>query len=183
MSQANLSLSEAYPGRFLFFYVSLPKMSVGSTTSSQRSNGNPCSGNTPLLPLQRRPRWCHRQGRWWSSSSWMQRALCSLTTFRKANLSMGNTMPTCWGSCERKSSQNGMENWRRESCFTRTMLLWLQWLMCVTVALNWLITLHILLIWYHLTMNPGLNNVSICSQHENCQISLKIVSTMSQNSS
>ena len=29
-------------------------------------------------------------------------------------------------------------------------ILWLQWLMCVTVALNWLITLHILLIWHHL---------------------------------
>ena len=29
--------------------------------------------------------------------------------------------------------------------------LWLQWLLCMTVALNWLITLHILLIWHHLT--------------------------------
>ena len=44
---------------------------------------------------------------------------------------------------------NGLENWRRESCFIRTMLLhtmsclWLQWLLCVT--------LHILLIWHHLT--------------------------------
>ena len=28
----------------------------------------------------------------------------------------------------------------------------LQWLLCVTVALNWSITLHILLIWHHLTM-------------------------------
>ena len=27
-----------------------------------------------------------------------------------------------------------------------------QWLLCVTVALNWLITLHILLIWHHLTI-------------------------------
>ena len=34
-----------------------------------------------------------------------------------------------------------------------------------------------------LTMNPGLKNVSICAQHENCQIRLKIVSTKSQNSS
>ena len=34
-----------------------------------------------------------------------------------------------------------------------------------------------------ITMNPGLKNVSICSQHENCQISLKIVTTRSQNSS
>ena len=38
----------------------------------------------------------------------------------------------------------------------RTMLLhislWLQWLLCMTVALNWLITLHILLIWHHLTI-------------------------------
>ena len=28
----------------------------------------------------------------------------------------------------------------------------LQWLLCVTVALNWLITLHVLLIWHHLTI-------------------------------
>ena len=52
--------------------------------------------------------------------------------------------------------QNGLENWRRESCFIRIMLLhrslWLQWLLCVTLALNWLITLHILLIWHHLTI-------------------------------
>ena len=42
--------------------------------------------------------------------------------------------------------QNDLENWRRESCFTRTMLLhtslWLQWPLGVTVALNWLIILH-----------------------------------------
>ena len=30
--------------------------------------------------------------------------------------------------------------------------LWLQWLLCVTEALNWLITLHILLILHHLTI-------------------------------
>ena len=51
---------------------------------------------------------------------------------------------------------NGLEDRRRESCFTRTMLLhtslWLKWLLCVTVALNWLITFHILLIWHHLTI-------------------------------
>ena len=33
------------------------------------------------------------------------------------------------------------------------------------------------------TMNPGLKNVSICSQQENCQISLKIVSIRSEISS
>ena len=33
------------------------------------------------------------------------------------------------------------------------------------------------------TMNPGLKHVSICSQQENCQISLKIVSIRSQISS
>ena len=46
-----------------FLNVSSPKMSVGSITSRQRPNGNRCSGNTPLLPLQRRPRWCRLQGR------------------------------------------------------------------------------------------------------------------------
>ena len=83
-------------------------------------------------PLQRRPKWCHWQGPKVMASifSGMQRELCSLITFRKAKLSVGNTMPTCWGSCERQSSPNSLENWRRESCFTRTMLLhtsmWLQ---------------------------------------------------------
>ena len=52
--------------------------------------------------------------------------------------------------------RNGLENWQMESCFTRAMLLhtslWLQWLLCATVALSWLITLHILLIWHHLTI-------------------------------
>ena len=33
--------------------------------------------------------------------------------------------------------------------------LWLQRLLCVTVALNWLITLHILLIWHHLTIKSS----------------------------
>ena len=32
--------------------------------------------------------------------------------------------------------------------------LWLQWLQRVIVALNWLITLHILLIWHHLFSVP-----------------------------
>ena len=32
--------------------------------------------------------------------------------------------------------------------------LWLQWLLCVTVALNWLIIHHILLIWHHLFSVP-----------------------------
>ena len=32
------------------------------------------------------------------------------------------------------------------------------------------------------TLEPRSQNVSICSQHENCRISLKIVSTRSQNS-
>ena len=40
--------------------------------------------------------------------------------------------------------------------FYRTMLLhtilWLQWLLCMTVAWKWLITLHVLLIWHHLNI-------------------------------
>ena len=95
MSQANLPLLKQIQPVVL--NISSPKMSFGSTTSSQRSNNNPCSGNTSLLPLQRRPRWCHRQRRWWPPFSGMQRALCSLITFRKAKSSMGNTMPNYWG--------------------------------------------------------------------------------------
>ena len=42
--------------------------------------------------------------------------------------------------------QNGLENWRRESWLTKTVplhtSLWLQWQLCMTVALNRLITLH-----------------------------------------
>ena len=55
---------------------------------------------------------------------------------------------------------NRLENWRRESCFTTTMLvhksLWVQWLLCVKMALHWLIILHILLIWHHLLYVPQL---------------------------
>ena len=36
-------------------------------------------------------------------------------------------------------------------CSCTTSLLW-QWLLCKTVALIWLITLHILLIWHHITI-------------------------------
>ena len=35
--------------------------------------------------------------------------------------------------------------------------LWLQWLLCVSVALNWLNTLHILLIWHHLNISCSAN--------------------------
>ena len=45
------------------------------------------------------------------------------------------------------------------------------------------IIIDIFLIGDVITMNPGLKNVSICSQQENCQISLKIVSIRSQISS
>ena len=71
----------------------------------------------------------------------------------RPNYHWGNTMRTCWGSCERQLIQNGLENWRRESCFTRAMLLHTSlWLQCVTVFFNWLITFHILLIWHHLNI-------------------------------
>ena len=70
------------------------------------------SGNTPLLPLQRRPSWYHRQGRWWPPSSEMQNGIVFLDYLQKGKLSMGNAMPTCQSSCERQSSQNGLENWR-----------------------------------------------------------------------
>ena len=140
----------------IFLNVSSLRMSVASFTRARDQTTIHAVETPPLLPLQRRKRLCHRQGRWWLPSSGMQRVMCSLTTFRNAKLSSRTTMPTCWGSCERQSSQNGSENWRRESCFTRTMLLHtrlrLQWLLCVTVGLIWLITLHILLTWHHLTI-------------------------------
>ena len=54
--------------------------------------------------------------------------------------------------------QNGLENWQRESYFTRDnapahkSVVAMAAALCMTVALNWLITLHILLIWHHLIM-------------------------------
>ena len=59
MSEANLARFEADPDRFVERF--LPKMNVGSITLNQRPKGNPCSGSTQLLLLQRRPRWCHPQ--------------------------------------------------------------------------------------------------------------------------
>ena len=38
--------------------------------------------------------------------------------------------------------------------------LWLQWLLCVTVALNWLISLHILLTWHHLIISVTHNETN-----------------------
>lgn len=125
MSQANLALFEADPA--VVWNISLSK------------------GNIHILPVQKRPRWCHWQGRWWPPSSGMQMKLCSFASFRKAKLSRGNIMPTCWDKCKRQSSQNGLENWQRASCFTGTMA-------AVRVLLNWLIALNILLIWLHLTI-------------------------------
>ena len=48
--------------------------------------------------------------------------------------------------------------------------LWLQWLLCITMASNWLITLHILLIWHHLTI--------FFSQHEKMWLWSSIVPMM-----
>ena len=82
------NLKQIHPG---FLNVSSPKMSVGSTTSSQRSNDNPCSGNTPLhAPSPKKAIVVLSPEKVIATSLGMQRALCSLTTFRK--------MPNCqWG--------------------------------------------------------------------------------------
>ena len=65
----------------------------------------------------------------------MQRALCSLTTFRKATLTMGNTMPTCWGSSERQSSQNGLENyWQGSSPGQRSCTQVCDWLVAMAAV-------------------------------------------------
>ena len=45
---------------------------------------------------------------------------------------------------QKKSSQDGLECKQKGCCFIRKMpqhaSLWLQWLLCLTVSLNWLIT-------------------------------------------
>ena len=38
-------------------------------------------------------------------------------------------------------------------CSRTQVYMWLQWLLCMTVALNWLTTIHILLIWHHQTIS------------------------------
>ena len=43
-------------------------------------------------------------------------------------------------------------NWRRESCFTRSVLLHTMSVVPMAAARDWLITLHILPIWHHLTI-------------------------------
>ena len=107
------------------------------------------SGNTPLLPLQRKPRGVSLAGKVMASVFWDAKGIAFIDyTFRKAKLPMGSTMSSCWGSWERQSRQNGLKNWRMESCFTRTILLhtslWLQWLLCVTAV----VSLHFILIWH-----------------------------------
>ena len=88
-------------------------MSVGSTTSNQRPDGNPRSGNNPLLPLQRRPMWGHWQGMWCPSCSGKQMPkyqwgiLCQLIDLAAAK---GDYVKAAWKT----------DKW---SCFTRTMLL------------------------------------------------------------
>ena len=75
-SQANLALLKQMQGdaaSFLERFLTQDECWVH--TSRYRPSENTCSGNIPLLPLQRRPRWCHRQGRLWPPSSVMQRAL------------------------------------------------------------------------------------------------------------
>ena len=57
MSEANLARFKA--DQIVLLSVFSPKMNVGSITLNQRPKGNPCSGSTQLLLLQRRPRWCH----------------------------------------------------------------------------------------------------------------------------
>ena len=60
----------------------------------------------PLFSPSKEGRVCHRQWRWWPPSLGMRKALCSLTTSRRAKLSLGNTMPTCWGCMLRKAIES-----------------------------------------------------------------------------
>ena len=74
-------------------------------------------------------------GKVMASIFWDAKGILFIDYLQKGQTWMGNTMPTCWGSWERQSSQNSLENWWRESCFMRTMLLHSSlWLLCGTVA-------------------------------------------------
>ena len=81
--------------QIVFLIVFSPKINVGSITLNQRPKGNPYSGSTQLLLLQRRPRWFHPQKKWWPPYLGMRKALCSSITFRKVKLSMENIVPNC----------------------------------------------------------------------------------------
>ena len=110
---------------------------------------------TSLFPPPKKAKVVPSAGKVMASVLWDAKGTQFIEYLQKAKLSMGNTntMATCWAAAKGNQVKTGV---RKESCFTRTMLLhtslWLQLLMCVTVALNWLITHHILLIWHHQTI-------------------------------
>ena len=97
-----------------FLNISSPRMSVGYTTSSQRPNNNQCGGNTALLPFQRMPKWCHRQGTWWHPLECKVHCVHWLTSERP-NYQWGILCQHVEAAA--KGLENGLENWRRESCF------------------------------------------------------------------
>ena len=77
MWQANLTFLK----QILQFFS--PKMSVGSTTSSQRPNDIPFSRNTFLLPLQRRPMCCNRQESNLASVFWDAKGILFINYLKK----------------------------------------------------------------------------------------------------
>ena len=69
----------------VFLNVSSPKMSVGSTTSSQRPNDNPCSGNTPFLPPPKKDKvvWLVSAGKVMASVFWDVKGIVFIDYLKK----------------------------------------------------------------------------------------------------
>ena len=99
----------------------------------------------PSSPPPKKAKVVSSAGKMMASLFWDAKGIVFIAYLQKGQTINGEYMPTCRGICKRQSSQNGLVNWRGEPCFSRRMLLhtglWLQWLLCVIVALNWLVTL------------------------------------------
>ena len=64
MSEANLARFEADLDRFVELFLTQGECWVHHfEPETKRPKGNPYSGSTQLLLLQRRPRWCHLQAK------------------------------------------------------------------------------------------------------------------------
>ena len=108
MSQTNVAIFEADPASFLELFLTQDKCCVHH--SEPETKRHLCSGNTHLLPLQRRPMWCHRQDRWCPPSYGMQKCIVYIDYLQQGQTINGKhyNMPICWGSCKRQSIQNGL---------------------------------------------------------------------------
>ena len=135
MSQANLAHFEADPATFLESF--LTENECWSTTSVQRLNNNSCSGNIPLLPLQRRPRCMSSAGKV-MASFWAEKGIVFMDYLQKGQTITGEYYANLLRQL-RNSIKSKRSTWKTDEgmlvhLHTMISLSRLQWLLCVIVA-------------------------------------------------